>query len=192
MRIPNPFVTPEGKPILVIVKGTDFRQMLEAGLEQMGGLTKLIDSNQDVLIKPNLNMAEPYPGICNLESIVETVKAVKEATSGVVSVGDQGYHSSGTVYSYLNLGEEVPSAGGVLLNLFETYEVRRDTWPEWKQNFLVYTDVYDSPIIISLHLLKRHSWAWLTCALKNNVGDSQGSLCDLHQKLSPRLCTQKH
>jgi len=174
VRVPNPFVTPEGKPILVIVKGTDFRQMLEAGLEQMGGLTRLIDSNQDVLIKPNLNMAEPYPGICNLESIVETVKVAKEATSGVVSVGDQGYHSSGTVYSYLNLGEEVPNAGGVLLNLFETYEVRRDTWSPSKPSFLVYTDIYDSPIIISLHLLKRHSWAWLTCALKNNVGTVKG------------------
>lgn len=174
VRVPNPFVTPEGKPILVCVKGTNFRQMLEAGLQEMGGLDRLIDSNQDVLIKPNLNMAEPYPGICTVENIVETLGVVKEATTGVVSVGDQGYHSATTVYNYLGLEEPVANAGGMLLYLSDTYQVRRDTWAPEKPSFLVYSDVYDAPIIISLHLLKRHSWAYLTCALKNNVGTIRG------------------
>ena len=174
VRLPNPYITPEGKPILVCVKGTNFRQMLEKGLELLGGLDKLVNNNQNVLIKPNLNAPDPFPGICNAESIVETIGLVKEVTTGIVSVGDQGYYASSTVYQYLNLDEAVPDAGGVLLTLSDTYQVRRDTWDQSKPDFLVYTDIYDSPIIISLHCLKRHYWAYLTCALKNNVGTIKG------------------
>lgn len=173
-RVPNPYVTPEGKPILVCVKGLNFQEMLQKGLEEIGGLSKLIDSNQNVLIKPNLNAAEPYPGICNVESIVETIGASKGVTSGVVKVGDQGYVASSTVYEYLNLEEAVTNAGGVLLTLSDTYQVRRETWDPGKPDFLVYTDVYDAPIIINLNCLKRHSWAWLTCSIKNNVGTIKG------------------
>ena len=46
----NPYVTSDGRPILVSVTGTSFAAMLTAGLEAIGGLNKLINNNQDVLI----------------------------------------------------------------------------------------------------------------------------------------------
>jgi hypothetical protein len=44
-RKTNPYVTGEGRPILVSVRGNDFTQMLAAGLSLLGGLDLLIDNN---------------------------------------------------------------------------------------------------------------------------------------------------
>ena len=58
-RQPNPYVTDDGKPLLVDVIGNDFESMLTAGLEAIGGLNKLTANAQSILIKPNLNLDFP-------------------------------------------------------------------------------------------------------------------------------------
>jgi uncharacterized protein (DUF362 family) len=175
LRKTNPFVTIEGKPILISVQGMDFTQMLAAGLSALGGLGLLIDGNQDVLINPNCNHADPYPGICSIDSIVDIVTAVKQVTTGTVSVGDEGYESTGGVYGFLGLESAVSNAGGVPVNFNQTYPVRRDYWNPSKPSFRVFSDVYDTPVLISTCVLKRHLNASLTCAIKNNVGTISGS-----------------
>ena len=59
--VPNPFVTNNGRPILVCINGTNFQEMLNIGLDALGGLDLLIDNNQDALIKLNCVIAEGYP-----------------------------------------------------------------------------------------------------------------------------------
>jgi uncharacterized protein (DUF362 family) len=175
LRKTNPFVTAEGKPILVSVQGTDFTRMLAVGLSALGGLDLLIADNQDVLINPNCNHSDPYPGICSIDSIVDIVNAVKQVTTGTVSVGDEGWESTSGVYSYLGLESAVSNAGGVPVNFYQTYAVRRDSWNPGKPSFRVFGDVYDTPVLISTCVLKRHLTASLTCAIKNNVGTISGS-----------------
>jgi uncharacterized protein (DUF362 family) len=173
--ISNPFVTNNGDPILVCVTGTDFNEMLQAGLETIGGLGRLVSDNQNVLVKPNLNHRDPYPGISSPNTIADIVREIKQVTSGEVYVGDEGWEGSDLVYPYLDLESFVSAAGGNLIQFSEVYHARRDTWPSTTPNFRVFTDVYDSPIIISTCLIKRHGNAALTCAIKCNVGTVQGS-----------------
>ena len=109
----NPFVNNQGQPKLVCVSGNNINEMLSRGLEALGGLGRLIAGNQDVLIKPNLNSPEPYPGISKVDSIKSIIREVKKVTGGVVQVGDQGFADSSTVYSYLNLGTAVEEENGV-------------------------------------------------------------------------------
>lgn len=170
----NVFVNAAGKPLLVCVTGTDFKQMLIAGLAQIGGLSKLINSAQDVLIKPNCNAAEPYPGITDVNSLVSIIKEVKKVTSGTVSVGDQGYEASPAVYSFSGMDIQVGQAGAALITLAQTYSVKREGWSESAPNFKVYSHIYDAPVIINACVLKRHHTADYTCAIKNNVGTVAG------------------
>jgi len=172
--VPNPYVTADGKPILVAVAGTDFTTMLKAGLEALGGLSLLIGVDQGVLIKPNLNHSDPFPGISSADSIGAIVREVVNVTTGAVNVGDEGFTPSHTVYGYLKLESIVTDAGGNLLSFGPTYKVRRDTWAGQKPNFKVYRDVYDAPVIINTCVLKRHHTADMTCALKCNVGTVSG------------------
>lgn len=173
--ITNPYVTSDGRPILVSVTGTDFNQMLRTGLEAIGGLRKLITNNQDVLIKPNLFEKSQYPWISDLNSIIDIVGAVKNVTAGVVSVGDMSYESTRSVYDYLGFESAITDAGGNPLMFSGTYDVRRDTWSSSKPSYKVYADIYNSPVIINTCVLKPHFLAQMTCAIKCNVGTIQGS-----------------
>jgi uncharacterized protein (DUF362 family) len=173
-RVPNPYVTPDGKPLLVCISGTDYTRMLAAGLNVLGGLDRLIDNNQDILIKPNLVYTEEYPTTSSVDSIVATIEAVFRVSSGAVRVGDCGGIDNQEIYDYLNLEPAISEAGGELIIFSDTYDVRRETWDPEVPDFMVFADVYDAPIIISLCSLKRHRLAFLTCAIKNHVGTLSG------------------
>jgi len=174
-RVPNPYLSNEGKPLLVSVIGTDYKEMLKTGLEKIGGITKLVDNNQDVLIKPNLNAVDVYPAISSADSIATFAREVIAVTSGSVTVGDVSYHPTESVYQHIDLANALANTGAKLIHFSSTYNVRRSSWPASKQDYLVYSDVYDSPIIISLACIKRHFLARMTTALKNNVGCIAGS-----------------
>jgi len=176
VRIPNPFIAPNGRPILVCVEGDNYREMLDAGLQAIGGLDRLIDNNQDILIKPNLVYAEEYPTTSSVDSIAATIEAVRSVTSGVINVGDKGGSGDLEIYEYLNLEPAVTQAGGNLITFSGTYDVRRDSWDPDIPDFMVYTDIYDAPILINLCSLKRHYAAFLTCAIKHHVGAVSGPM----------------
>lgn len=171
-RAANAFVNQAGQPLLVCVTGTDFATMLAAGISRLGGLNKLIAAGQDVLIKPNCNAPEPYPGMSDPPSVAAVIQEVKKVTTGTVSVGDQGFYPF--TFEYGGLGPAVEQVGGRTLILGTTYNVRRDTWASGVPDFKVYSDVYDAPVIINTCCLKRHHTAVFTCALKNNVGAVAG------------------
>ena len=187
--LPNPYVTDDGRPILVCIDGSDFNQMLTAGLDALGGLNRLVSSDQDVLIKPNCNYADPYPGASSANSVTGIISTVKQISSGTVYVGDQGWMHSDEVYSYIGLVTAVESSDGVLLTFsyLDAYPVKNENWTDIPGYFWVYSHAYDAPIIISLCSLKRHHTARMTCALKNNVGvfrgpDATSSRGVLHNK----------
>lgn len=174
VKAANVFVNAAGQPLLVCVTGTDFEAMLIAGLARIGGLSKLIGANQEVLIKPNCNNLDPYPGITDTNSLISIIKEVKKVTNGAVKVGDQGYIGSPGVYSFSGMDPQVTQAGATLLNLNQTYNVKRAGWSLNTEDFKVYSDVYDAPIIINTCVLKRHHTADYTCAIKNLVGTVSG------------------
>jgi len=174
-RIPNPYITPDGKPILVSVGGKDFRRMLEVGMDAIGGLSKMITNNKDVLIKPNLFESSEYPWISSKESIVAIIEEVNKVTAGPISVGDMSYEETADVYHHLDIESAVDNSGGALLMFSNTYKVRRNTWDAHKPDFEVYSDVYNAPVLINTPVLKRHILAGLTCAVKCNVGTIKGS-----------------
>ncbi|UCE05545.1 MAG: DUF362 domain-containing protein, partial [bacterium] len=175
IRVPNPFISSEGKALLVVVTGTDFKTMLKTGLEKIGGLKKLVNNNQDVLIKPNLNAVDVYPAISSADSIATLAEEVVGITTGKVKVGDVGFHSASSVYQHINLANALANTGAELIYFSSSYNIRRSTWSGAKPDYRVYADVYDAPIIISLANIKRHFLARMSTALKNNVGCVAGS-----------------
>jgi len=174
VRRRNPYVMPDGRPKLVCVTGDNYDRMLQAGLAAIGGLDLLVNRDQDVLIKPNLVYTEAYPTTSAIGSIVSTIQAVQAVSSGAVNVGDAGGIDNQQIYDYLGIEGPITEAGANLLMFSDTYLVRRDTWPEEMPDFEVWTDIYDTPILINLCSLKRHYAAFMTCAIKHHVGAISG------------------
>lgn len=165
--VPNSYVNSAGKPLLVCVEGSNFSEMLIAGMNAIGGFGKLI-GNREVLIKPNLNHEDPFPGITDPESIIAIIREIQKVSTSQVFVGDMGHYT--TVYNYLNLRQRMSDVGATLLDFSDSYPVRRDTWEQSKPNFRVYQDVYDAQVIINTCCIKRHLWAYLTCSIKCTFG----------------------
>ncbi len=205
-RRPNPFVSPNGAPILVSVEGRDFSAMLAEGLRALGGLQGLIPGASDVLSNPNFNMTERYPGISRASSVTAVVRETRAVTTGRVTVADEGFEPGPAVYTYLGLYDVVQAAGGVVEPFTEGYRARRTSWSPEMPDFRVFSPAYDAPIIISLCNLKRHQYADISCAIKNNVGavaasgagstrgylhyetsDFQGTLAEIAGLVNPEL-----
>lgn len=187
VRKPNPFVDLRGRPLLVCVTGTDLTSMLTAGLEAIGGLSKLIEPTEDVLIKPNCNAVGPYPSISSANCVVATMEEIQKISSGAISVGDQGAQPSKEVYPAIRLNPAVANNGGNLLTLGATYSVRRDEWAQDRRRLGVYREIYDASVIINSCVLKRHRVTRMSCALKNMFGtisgpNYTGSRKHLHEK----------
>ncbi len=171
----NPYRTADGKPILVVARGSsDFQQLLQAGLDALGGLDKLVDNNQDVLIKPNFNHHDNYPGISSVDSIATLAREVVNVTTGNVMVGDQGYYPSTEVYLSTDLVAGLEGSGAEAIHFSGTTAVRRFDWDVSHPTYNIYTDVHSAPIIINFPLIKRHHTGRMTTAIKNNVGTIAG------------------
>ena len=179
----NPFVNSLGQPKLVSIYGIDVPTMLRKGLEALGGLKALIRSNDTVLIKPNLVLRESdpaaplFPTMSSPDTIRELIYLVRNHTQSI-QVGDQGGEDQEAIYEALDLTNAVVGAGADLVH-FEnmsdpTRSVRHPGWKNDVPDFNVYRAVYEAPVIISLCNLKRHSSAFMTCAIKNNFGAMQG------------------
>jgi uncharacterized protein (DUF362 family) len=174
-NIPNPYTDLDGRPILVSIEGKDFHRMLERGLNVIGGLSRLISGNEDVLVKPNFSESSVYPWVSSRESIAAIIKEVKKVTNGTVNVGDMSFEKISGVYRNLDLKSVVEGSGGHLRMFNKTYRVRRESWPAGRPDFEVFSDVYDAPVIINTPVLKRHILSGMTCALKCNIGAVKGS-----------------
>jgi len=180
---PNPFVDDTGRPRLVCIQGHDLPTLLRKGLQALGGLGRLVDSGDTVLIKPNLVLRESdpqtplYPTMSDPGCIAELIYLLREHTTQV-QVGDQGGEDQELIYQALDLANAVNGAGAELLNFEQMasphHHARLPEWDESIPDFEIYRAVYEAPVVVSLCNLKRHSSAFMTCAIKNNFGAMEG------------------
>jgi uncharacterized protein (DUF362 family) len=181
--IPNPYLDKDGKPILVIVEGENFDEMLAMGLETLGGLDKLVGGENNVFINPNLNGLDDYPAISDADAIAGLAAYVDQHTSGEVVVGDVGYDPTLNTVNALNLKNKVEQAGAELKMLKDTTTVQASGGGSYE----VFSDIYNAPVLIDFCCLKRHFLGHMTGAIKNNVGTIKGegaeySRAKLHAK----------
>ena len=179
----NPFIDDMGRPRLVCIQGSDLPTLLRKGLRALGGLARLVNSGDRVLIKPNLVLRESdpnaalFPTMSDPKCITELIYLLREHTSQV-QVGDQGGEDQELIYQALDLANAVNGAGAELLNFEQManphHHARLPEWDESIPDFEIYRAVYEAPVVVSLCNLKRHSSAFMTCAIKNNFGAMEG------------------
>ncbi len=186
-RLPNPFME-KGKPIVMIVHGTDFTAMLKKGMEVLGGLDRF-GKNNAVHIKPNFVAADPYPETTDGASILATIEMLKKDGFNDITVAEWGsamgmWQSSTEGFKYYGLDRKAASGGFKIKDLIhdETIQVKDIRWKAMP-GVGVRKSVYDIPLIINMPTLKQHSMIPLSCALKNIMGQiDKQSRDNLHQQ----------
>ena len=80
----------DGHPLVskVAYKG-NLRESIEVSVSLIGGIRKLVKKGDIILLKPNYNTADPYPGSSDPEFIKAVIAMLYEAGAGKVVVGER-------------------------------------------------------------------------------------------------------
>jgi len=197
----NQVLSASGKPILVIVEGKEINAMVDAGLEAIGGLERIIVNNHQVLLKPNTNQRDPFPSITAPETIRAVARHCRTASVEHIVVHEDHKSELNLYYNPAELpGIEIQLSHAPNVDNFVL--VKHDDWhgdldvdvaakemgnnPMAKR--ILQTDVrrteghclrvarqvQEATVIINMPVLKRHFAGQITSALKNHFGSVYG------------------
>jgi uncharacterized protein (DUF362 family) len=180
-----------GRSLVTVVKGDDLRKMARESLESLGGAKAFVQPGQTVFIKPNLVTAQAAAvrpifasGECTKPEIVIAVaEECLKAGAAEVIVGD-GAHAPRyswkaikTLDGTTNFAAEAERLNAAYLGKVRLACLNADS-PEWVdiptrtsiKKLAVSSLVARADVVISIPVLKTHTSAGLTLAMKNFIG----------------------
>lgn len=161
------------------------------------GVTQAIDllgvnpvRGKAVLIKPNFNTADPFPGATHNDTLAAIVHRLRAMGAGKITVADRsGPADTAEVMSELGVDRLCADLGVSLLN-FESLEHHgwKRIQPEgshWRKGFDVARPVLEAESIVTTGCLKTHRFgAVFTMSLKLSVGIThKRNMKELHTSL---------
>jgi uncharacterized protein (DUF362 family) len=148
--------------------------------EGVGASIDLLDINpamgKDVLIKPNFNTADPYPGSTHNDTLTALIEKLREMGASSITVGDR----SGPVNTEQVLSEKgiYPLCERLRVRLINFETMPEEQWehfqPEgshWRKGFYFAKPVLEAGCVVSTCCLKTHGFGGgVTISLKNSIG----------------------
>ncbi|ACI19955.1 DUF362 domain-containing protein [Dictyoglomus thermophilum] len=157
-----------------VAKEENIRKSVRKAVELCGGMS-FIKPGDTVLIKPNVNSNDPYPGTTNPEVLAEVIEMVKEKGAKRIIVADssgipwpntlKNMETTGILAVAKKAGIEVYS-----LDNMEWIWVKPEGLKYWSRGFRIPKLVKEVDHIINVAVVKTHSIADFTMSLKNFVG----------------------
>jgi uncharacterized protein (DUF362 family) len=170
----NPASPEDAEFDLVAVKGSDPVAMFDEGINSIGGMGEFVKPGQTVVVKPNIGWdAGPERAAnTNPELIGRIIKRCYEAGAKSVSVFDNTCDEWKKCYANSGIEKEVNDAGGSIIPGNSESYYRDVQVPEGKSltEAKVHELILDSDVFINVPVLKSHSSAKLTIAMKNLMG----------------------
>ena len=157
-----------------VVAGEDTGASLQRSLGLLGRLEQVIARGDRVLVKPNFNSPDPYPGSTDPAFLRAVVELLLEA-GAKVAVGESSggiWRPTRKVFRKLNLIELLHPLGVELV----AFEDRADDWVkvriggDYLDTVTVPRSAYEADKIVYLPCLKTHNLARFSGALKLAVG----------------------
>jgi uncharacterized protein (DUF362 family) len=180
----------EGVSEMVIARGTDAGRLVDASLEEMGGIGRFIEKGDVVLVKPNAAFDRPaWQGATTNPAVLGAiVAACRRAGAAEVIVTDNPIHVPEGCFRKTGLGRAAEEAGGRVLlprpRAFGPVELPGsilDGWPVYLEPLRRATKV------IGIAPVKDHNLAVASLTLKNWYGLLGGPRNRLHQKMDETI-----
>ncbi len=165
----------EGAPDMTALKGGTAAEMFERGIAEMGGMKRFVKSGQRVVLKPNIgwDRGPEFGANTDPELVGRIVKHCFEAGAKEVLCFD---HTCGNDwdhrYKVSGIEDAVISNGGKMIagnteSMFEECDIPHGVVLKRAQ---VHKLAMNPDVFINIPVLKHHSGAKVTCALKNYMG----------------------
>jgi len=162
------------KAIIGIAGGESSVSVLVAKAIELAGGLGFIKKGSTVLIKPNLNTGDPHPASTNPEVVYEVINLVKKQNPYRILVGDRSGFWLNTIdcMKKSKIYEAAESAGAEVFPFDdeEWVQVKPKEAKNWPGGYSVPQILIDADYVISVPVLKTHSIANFSIAIKNWVG----------------------
>ncbi len=173
-RTVNPWCRNGQAIVSKVVAGEDIGVSLDRSLALLGRLEQAIARGDRVLVKPNFNSPDPYPGSTDLAFLRAVLELLLEA-GAEVTIGESSggmWRPTGKVFRKLGVPELARHFDAELI----AFEDRADDWVRVRVNedyldtVSMPRSAYESDKIVYLPCMKTHSIAGYSGALKLAVG----------------------
>lgn len=177
-----------------IARGRSVAESISRAVALAGGLS-FIQAGQTVLVKPNVNSADPYPATTNPEVVYEAVKLLWERDPRRIIVGDRSGYWGATLDFMRQVGifEAAKDAKAEVIPFDDGpwQQVRPEGASHWTEGFRIPGLLSVADHVVSIPVLKTHRYATYTMALKNAVGmvhpEERLGYLHTHNHAEPRL-----
>jgi uncharacterized protein (DUF362 family) len=131
--------------------------------------------NKDVLIKPNFNTADPFPGSTHNDTLVSLVEEVWRMGAKSIKLGERSYPPTRDVMEQKGV---LPLMKKLDVKILDFDDLERNNWvavkprgSHWKNGFRIARPILEAECLISTCCLKTHQYGGVfTMSLKLHVG----------------------
>lgn len=164
----------EGPADLVAVLGGDPADMLAQTLAELGGIDRFVKPGAKVVVKPNIGWdnTPEEGGNTNPELVGALVRRCLEAGAAQVAVFDHTCDNWQSCYKNSGIEAAVRAAGGAMLPANDKGDYREVSLPRGKslKSARIHRAILESDVWFNVPVLKSHSGAVVTAAMKNLMG----------------------
>jgi len=173
-RPANPWVRNGEVLVAKVMAGGDIRASIDRAIVLLGSLEQGIGNGDRVLLKPNFNSQDPFPGSTDLTFLRAAVELLLEA-GAKVTIGESAggmWRPTRTVFRKVGMFELARHLGVELI----AFEDKPDDWVNVKVNGDYLSSVtmprsaYEADKIVYLPCMKTHGLARFSGALKLAMG----------------------
>ena len=163
-----------GPPDLVAVKGGEAEALFDAGIAALGGMGAFVRKGQTVVIKPNIGWAQAPETAANTNPklVRRIIEHCLNAGAKKVYVFDNSCDSWTLAYKNSLIGKYAKEAGAEVVPPDSSGYYQEVSFPGAVslRKARVHELVLESDVFINVPVLKNHSGAGMTAAMKNPMG----------------------
>ncbi|MFC1727169.1 DUF362 domain-containing protein [Patescibacteria group bacterium] len=176
---------------VAVIKNIDIKKAVRQAVEQVG-FPKV--KGKRVLVKPNCNSPDEYPGTTNPQVVAEVVRLCEEGGAKEIIVGDKSsvfwpHCSTKKVMKVIGLLEALKNTKAKILPFDknewvkvkpdnevnnETSGIEAKAKTHWPRGFKIPKALVEAEVIISVPVIHTHSITGISLSLKNSVGILDG------------------
>jgi uncharacterized protein (DUF362 family) len=159
---------------LTAIRGGEPDAMLDRAIQSLGGMSTFVKRGQKVVVKPNIgwDVTPDRGGNTNPQLVKRIIEHCLEAGAKDVYVFDNTCDNWKRCYSNSGIEKAVKDAGGKIVSgASESYYQKVDISKGKRlTSTTVHELILDSDVFINVPVLKHHSSAIITSAMKNLMG----------------------
>lgn len=169
----NKFVRDEKTLVSRIVATPDLRDSAKRAVDMIGGFEKVVSGGDRVMVKPNFNSDDPFPGSSDPEFVKAVVTLLYDAgASKVIVIESSGlpWMPTRRVMERMGMIEAAEECDAELRILDDREWVDVDINGKYLKRTSMAKDAFEDAKLVWLPCMKTHKWARFTLSLKLIVG----------------------